>query len=140
MSINKIITEIITKDKKEFINFSDSPVLQSNRSRGNGCCTFIHAGKSIRLRFSADLLSDIGNPEAVIIRIADKKLGVFPASIDAYGATKVSADRLLYNNGLVQMIINQTNVSVKDTGSTSSGKYIIQQDDDESTYAVVSFD
>ena len=139
--MSNILTSInlITEGTDGFVDFSNATVVQSNKSTGTGCLTFIHAGGAIRLKLYEALYKALGSPEAVVIKIVDKKLGLFPADVDSMGANKISKDRLIYNNGLVRAIIELTGVKIRDEGSTKAGSYVMQQNSDGSTFAVVSF-
>ena len=116
MAIKNSILNLITEDNEDYVDFSNASVVQSNRLTGSGCLTFIHSGSAIRMKLSAKLLEDIGNPDAVLLKVVNRCLGIFPTTIDAFGADRISKDRLIYNNGRINEIIVLTGVKIRDKG------------------------
>ena len=132
--------DFITKDDKQFEDFTNESIITvDKRRRSCACCTFIRAGKTIRLKFSPELLSSIGTPEAVVIKVKAGKMAVFPAKPEDFGANKISSENILYNNGLVQHVVQISGAELKEKGSTNFEKYAVQKDSDGIVHAVVEF-
>lgn len=126
----------ISEADDNYIDFSDAEIVTSAKQAG--AVTVVVTTNSKRLVLGTEVFQKLQSPEAVLIRVKGKCVGITPVSSDAPGAQAVRKGATIYNTLAAQLVADALGVELPEKGSTRMGKCTYQQSADGSVTAVVS--
>lgn len=108
----------------------------------NGAITIIATTNSSRVQLSKALFTDLREPEAVKFGFNPerKMVTVLPTDAVSAKAVKIGKERIVYNTPLAKKIIEVSGADVKEKGSTKIGTYEVQEFNEDTAMAVISFE
>lgn len=131
---------MIKKGDAKYVDISSFVDFEPDNN--NGAITIIATTNSTRVQLSKPLFTDLGEPEAVKFGVDPerKMITVLPVSATSAKAVPVGKERIIYSTPLAKKIIEVSTADVKEKGSTKLGTYEVQEFDEDTAMAVISFE
>ena len=129
------IRNLLTEDDEKYVDLST--LTAYGNANSDTCLTAVDC-ESPRMQLGKDLLEDIGSPEIVELFLTDKNVIVMKSRDDKSGY-KVRKHNTIYCAEFTRQVMLIAGID-RGSGSTKCGSYHLQQYDENTVAAVISFD